>query len=125
MTKLKELCTELHAAKAEFERLSHIGGEDFYAAGRAYHIANLDYMAEVRRHIGTPPSPLPTYNGVPPLSGPHKHERFPPLVSCEEFEQSHANDAMWYLRLIAGIAIGAAMTALVVLAIASNGGIVK
>jgi hypothetical protein len=65
---------------------------------------------------------LPTYNGMPPLSGPHEHthKRFPPIVSCHEFEderENYVDEAMWYLRLLAGIVIGVGVTVIVVAAL--------
>tara|TARA_R110000744_G_scaffold269178_1_gene382570 strand:- start:421 stop:798 length:378 start_codon:yes stop_codon:yes gene_type:complete len=103
MTLLHKLKTKRDMAQIEFERLSHIGGEDFYAAGGAYRVANQDYMEERRQQIGTPPAPLATYNGMPPLSGPHEHthKQFPPIVSCHEFERGRARTAMIYLSWFA------------------------
>jgi hypothetical protein len=100
MTKLQELRTELHVAKAAFERLSHVGGDAFVEAGRDMHAVHDAYMDEMRREYGMP---LYVGSGMHPLSGPHEHthKRFPPIVSCHEFERGRARTAMIYLRWFA------------------------
>lgn len=62
---------------------------------------------------------LPTYNGMPPLSGPHEHthKRFPPIVSCHEFEderENYVDEAMWYLRWFACAIATVAVTVIVI-----------
>tara|TARA_R110002167_G_scaffold26178_1_gene90232 strand:+ start:4881 stop:5267 length:387 start_codon:yes stop_codon:yes gene_type:complete len=121
MTKLTELRAELQLAKDHFERLSHVGGDEFFEAGRDLHAVHDVYMAEVYRELGTPPAPLATYNGMPPLSGPHEHthKQFPPIVSCHEFEderENYVDEVMWYLR---GFACAIATVVITVIVVAA------
>ena len=119
MIKLQELKARRTVAKVNLERLSHTGGNEFWDAIRKHEAAHDAYMTELRHDAGTPPVPLPTYNGMPPLSGPHEstHKRFPPLVSCHEFEQSRARTAMIYLRWFACAIATVVGTVLVVAAL--------
>ncbi len=64
---------------------------------------------------------LPTYNGMPPLSGPHenthKRDQLPPLMSCHEFEQGRARTATIYLRWFACAIAIVVVTVIVVAAL--------
>jgi hypothetical protein len=57
MSGLQKMKTERDVAQVEYERLSHVGGEEFYAAGCVYRSANQVYMEAFRQSYATPPTP--------------------------------------------------------------------
>ena len=117
--KLDALAERLRIAGVHYdaERSAGVEGPDFEPLADEYTDALTAWRDEAKRqHASTPPVPLATYNGMPPLSGPHEstHKRFPPLMSCHEFEQARARTATTYLWWFACVIATVVGTVLVV-----------
>jgi hypothetical protein len=57
---------------------------------------------------------LPTYNGIPPVSPPHKPTPTTPQTEDLHERQAFADEAMGWLHLITAVACGVVMAVFVV-----------